>query len=81
MNEKKQNNRKNEEPKPVNKFNNPRNYTFLIVMILFIFVMYQMYKSNGSQVKKVSFSELMSKAQSGELVKVSFSDLMIWELI
>jgi len=77
MNEKqanKQNNRKNEEPKPVNRFNNPRNYTFLIVMILFIFVMYQMYKSSGPQVKNVSFSEMMGKAQAGELVKVTFSD-------
>jgi cell division protease FtsH len=77
MNEDKKNmnnDKKDGGQKPFNRFQTPRNYTFLIVMVLFVIVMYQMYKASGPQVKNISFSELMTKAQSGEIMEVSFSD-------
>ncbi len=77
MNEEKpQNNNeeKGDEPKQANRYLNPRNYTFIVVLLLFIFVMYQMYRMSGPQVTNISFTEFYTKAQAGEFIKVSFSD-------
>jgi cell division protease FtsH len=67
-------NSKNGTPKQPYRFHNPRNYTFLVVMLLFVIVMFQMYKMNDTRIEQISFSEFYAKAQAGELVKVFFTD-------
>ena len=67
-------NNENKEPGKFTKYNNPRNYTFIIVMVLFIFVMYQMYKMGGPRIENLTFSDFWAKAQTGEIAQVSFSE-------
>jgi cell division protease FtsH len=71
-----QNNKKDDkgEQRSFNRYNNPRNYTFLIVLVLFIIVMYQMYRMSEPSIQRISVTEFLSKAQSGDFKEVEFSD-------
>ncbi|MCF7918633.1 MAG: ATP-dependent zinc metalloprotease FtsH [Candidatus Cloacimonetes bacterium] len=67
-------NNENKEPGKFSKYQTPRNYTFIIVLVLFIFVMYQMYKLGGPKVENITFSDFWEKVQAHEISQVSLSD-------